>query len=154
MRITNDDFIRLIDAVEAQNGEYVDDTCHADEIIYDDPKTKGKIVAMTSGCEKPTVFEIPYDPTEEVAVPEPILEPDPDRSEWPGPDGEMRQTRRSKKVELEDGSKQVLWEVVVREGEDIDPSTMGRPKVTVCAQDDNVGMWPRFAGVLQDRGSR
>jgi len=159
MLLANSDFLRLIDAVEAQDGAHLDDTCHADEINYEFPNGTRKSV-LTNGCEKETVFEIPYDPTETVLVPEPLLEPDPDRSEWVDENGDSRQTRRSKTEEIfndhgeSTGSTRTLFEIVEREGERPDSGIIDRSTVRVCALDDNIGMWPRFKGTLQDPRSK
>lgn len=158
MRYTNDDFIRLIDEVERHGGELVDDTCHADELTYE---YEGRVHrVMTSGCEMPVVFVIPYDPAQPVMVTEPVLEPDPDRKgEWKDAKGNKRRTMRSKKMPDPDNPdrKIVVTQEVERPGE---VTMVGQPglgvllPVTVCAVEDNLGMWPRFRHVIKDRGSR
>jgi hypothetical protein len=141
MKITPEDFMRLIDQVEKQGGAHLNATCTSDGIAYKMPDGQEKLI-LTTGCKEPLLFKIPYDPSETVMVPEPLLEADPNRSEWTDANGDSRVTRRSKTETLPTGAKRVLTEVVERSGQ---PNEGFLNSVTVCASDDNVAMWPRFA---------
>lgn len=138
MRYTTTDFIRLLSEIEAQGGEHLDEPCEAKEYPY----TKGGEDKLyhAKGCAEDgsheTMFNVAYDPTATVLVPQPILEPDPAR------DG---RSKRSKK----DENGNAMVEFVEYPGDDIGPLA-DKHTVRVCAGHDNVGAWPRFAGVIED----
>jgi hypothetical protein len=146
MKIAHSDFLRLIDAVEEDGGKHLDESCTGTLVEF--KEKDGKVVRdLTMGCNQDTLFEVPYDPSEMAAVPEPIMEPDDNRSPYIGLDGEERQPRRSRK----DDNDNPLVEIVMRKGRD----SGGIPSsVKVCALDDNVGMWPRYAHTMQDPRSK
>ncbi len=147
MKIAHSDFLRLIDAVTDAGGKHLDEACTGEVLEYKDPKTKKVEKTTTNGCNQDTLFEVPYDPAATVAVPEPILEPDPDRSEWTDENGDGRVTRRARKNE----HGEPIWEIVMRRGRENDGYLSS---VKVCALDDNVGMWPRFKGTMLDERSK
>lgn len=153
MKYTNEDFIRLMSAVDADGGEHLDETCAMDEITYTLPEGR-HIVEHTHGCENETLFAIPYDPDSTVLVPEPILEDDPERDTYTAPDGTEQHVTRAKKIHNEaTGRDEVLFEIVER-GPDADNgglATLG--VVKACAVGDNVGMWPRFQHAMRDKGT-
>lgn len=154
MIYTNADFVRMISAVDAQGGELLDETCAKEEVIYEIPGRKKPVVDYTHGCENETLFRIPYEADATVMVPEPVLEEDPDRSGWTDLQGNDRRTTRSVKDEDEDGNEVVVFEMVERESPYEGGGVIEKGTVRVCALADNVGMWPRFAGVCQDKGSK
>lgn len=147
MKYTQEDFVRLISAVEEQGGDLLDETCTKDEIEYEmEGKTK---ISHTHGCEAEYLFEVPYDPNETVMVPEILTEDDPNRGTVTGPDGVERQVQRSKY----DKDKNPIFEIVEREGgPDSGGSTYAEP-VKACAVGDNVGAWPRFRHAIRDKGT-
>lgn len=150
MKYTNADFIRLMSAAESVGGEHLDETCAMDEIEYPMPDGKTRI-EHTHGCEQETLFTIPYDPTETVLVPEPLLEDDPDRTTYTAADGTERQVQRSRKEKGPDGRERVLYEIVERGSEVDGGGTSFALPVRVCAVADNVGMWPRFQHAMRDK---
>jgi hypothetical protein len=140
MKYTSSDFIRLLSEIEAQGGEHREDSCIGQEYPY--TKNGNDKTYYAPGCEDTgsteTMFYVAYDPYATVVVPEPILEPDPDR------DG---RSHRSKKDE--DGN--ALFTLVEREAEIPAGLSGAEPGlVAVCAGHDNLGAWPRFAHVIQD----
>lgn len=158
MKYTSTDFISLMGEVENQGGEHVDQTCTAEEILFKQPDGTTQRV-MSSGCGLDVLFDVPYDPSSTVLVPEPVLEVDEGRSGWDDPDnGDHHPTHKTKMVQdphSEDPSKKVaLVEYVEREGELLEGGTATLLPVRVCAQEDNVGMWPRFQHVIKDPRSR
>jgi hypothetical protein len=149
MKYTNEDFVRTISAVEDQGGELLDETCAKDEITYEiEGKTK---IEHTHGCENETLFEIPYDSGATVMVPTPELEPDPKRGTYLDLAGnECHVTRAVTTEDPETGEERVVFEMVEHEGD----ASAYPEAVKVCAVADNVGMWPRFAGTIRDKGSK
>lgn len=157
MKYAQEDFIRLMGEIEEQGGEHVDETCMWDEIEFEMPDGTTKRV-KSSGCEKDVLFDVPYDPTTTVLVPEPVLEVDDERSGWTDSSGNEHPTHKTKLIQdpahPDDPSRQVpLIEYVERESEVLGGADLVLP-VRVCAVEDNVGMWPRFAHTMQDPRSR
>jgi hypothetical protein len=148
MKYTNEDFVRLISAVEEQGGDLLDETCAKDEIAYEMPDGKTKVL-HTHGCEAEYLFEVPYDPTETVLVPEILTEDDPKRGTYVGPDGTERHVQRSKY----DEDKNPIFEIVEREGGPDAGGEVYATPVKVCAVADNVGAWPRFRHAIKDKES-
>lgn len=147
MNLAESDLDRLIAAIEAEGGNHLHGHCTPETIEY---KTADKVVeGSTTGCYCETRFKIPYHPSDSVAVPSPIMEPDPNRPERIDEDtGDPIVTRRARTDE--DG--RLLWQIVIAKG---DPEFEGiKSTVTVCAKDDDVGKWPRFKGVCVDPRSK
>lgn len=130
---TNRDFVRLMDAVETDGGVYSVEECHSHEI--DDLSKMGQKPAMSTGCEEAAIFEVAYDPSATVTVPEPILIPDdsPD-----APEGRKMQAR--------DDDGRLRNRLVERKGEIRTDFRRAR----VCANDDLMRLWPRFAAAMKD----
>lgn len=154
MKYTNEDFIRLIDAVEEQGGDHLDPVCMPEEVKYE----KGE-PSFTHGCAQPTLFDVRYDTGATVLVPEPVLEFDPKRSdEWEDPyTGEKRKTTRARKAkDKETDLETVIFHIVEREAEPSQKqASMEYPcYVKVCGIADNVGMWPRFRHAIEDERSK
>jgi hypothetical protein len=133
---THRDFVSLISEVERQGGVYPVIECHAheiDELVC----AAAKKPPMSTGCEEPAIFEVPYDQTAEVDVREPILVPDDAHG---APKGRSKQ-RRDEEGKLE-------FKIVTREGA---PDGDTFATVTVCANDDLMRLWPRFQDKMRDR---
>lgn len=126
------DEVRLIEAVEAQGGKYLPETCAADEIEYVMPDGSVR-TPLSTGCEEDSLFLVAYDANETVNVREPILIEDPSPD---APKGRKKQKR--------DG-KTLLFTAVERSGE----GEIGeKSTVRVCANDDLMREWPRFRGEM------
>lgn len=132
---THTDAARLIDEVERQGGQFLAETCMSHEIDGLVCKAAPK-PPLSTGCEEEALFLVPYDPSATVRVPTPVLEPDdhPD-----APDGRQRRACDEEGVEL--------WTMEPDEG----TPTNVLSAVKVCANDDLMRAWPRFAGVIRDR---
>jgi hypothetical protein len=154
MNYASKDFIALMGEIDKQGGEHVDETCMWHEVDFKMPDGTTRHV-KSSGCEKDMLFDVPYDPSATVLVPEPVLEEDPDRSGYTDRTGTQRPTTRTKTYEDDEGRKFPVVEFVEREGEveEMAGTALALP-VRVCAIEDNVGMWPRFRHVITDPRSR
>jgi hypothetical protein len=147
MKYSNEDFIRLMTEIEDQGGEHLDEICGGQEYTFQ-VKKGDKIEERTAfqpGCESEALFNVKYDAYESVVVPEPILEPDPTRNGQ-----SKRQKTRPDPNDPTGKSREGLTRTTLRHG----PSLQGRDRfhtVRVCANDDNVGAWPRFAHVIKDK---
>jgi hypothetical protein len=130
---SNRDFVRLLTAVENDGGTYSGDECQYHEI--DELTKMGHKPALSTGCEEAALFDVAYDPSSTVDVPEPILIEDDDEN---APQGRKKQ-RRNADAELE-------WTVVTREGDDTDSFRTAR----VCANDDLMRLWPRYRNAMRD----
>lgn len=155
MKYAHEDFIRLMGEVEEQGGEHVDETCMWDEITFKMPDGT-ETSAKSSGCEKDVLFDVPYDPSATVLVPEPVLEVDESRSGWDDDQGDHHPTHKTKLVEdPNDPDRRIpLIEYVEREGELAEGGVFTLLPVRVCALEDNIGMWPRFQHVIKDPRSK
>lgn len=122
-----DEFIRLTDAVEAQGGASLPDACVGEEYHLKVPAVTGPEWRdyRTTHCSEFTRFVIPYDTGVAVEVPQ---------GKWSGVPGKRKlKSLANKKVEA-------------APQKEIDAQILrGARFVTVCASDDLVALWPRFA---------
>lgn len=145
MRYTDADFIRLMTEIEGQGGMHLNELCGGEEHTFIMPDGKER-THFARGCENESMFHVDYDPYSTVMVPEPVLEPNPERG---------NQSHRAK-MERDPSDptgkrKRPIVQIVERSGH---YPAGGPSPVRVCANDDNVGMWPRFKHVIKDAKSR
>jgi hypothetical protein len=153
MNYTNADFIRLMTEIENQGGEHLDDLCDDQKYSYE--TKEGPKTVFTPGCGNETMFHVAYDPFSTVMVPEPAMEPDPER--------EGRSHRAKTELDPTDttfereGRKQRRRPIIVlveREAEVPAGGVGVLGAARVCAGHDNVGSWPRFRHVIKDGPQR
>jgi hypothetical protein len=150
MNYSNADFIRLMTEIEDQGGEHLDETCGGQEYEY--TMQDGTVKThFTAGCENETMFHVAYDPYATVMVPEPVLEPDPER------EGRSHRAKLepdpSDKTFAAEGRKQRMRPIVVliERRAEVPAGVEEQPSVVrTCAGHDSVGLWPRFAHVVKD----
>jgi hypothetical protein len=126
------DFVALLEAVEAQGGDYAAETCkprHIKEL-----NLKQAPPAFDTGCGEDALFHVPYDPYANVIVNEPKLIPDP--------------SNKDRKVQARDDDDNLLYTPVSRMVNH--PARGELRSVRVCANDDLMRHWPRFQEVMED----
>lgn len=128
-----DRFIRLTDEVERQGGASLPDICCGDEYHLKQPDVEGGMIwtdIRTTWCNEFTRFVIPYDCGAAVEVPQ---------AEWSGEPGD-RKMKRLDPVEVSAPPQTEIAKQIQRGGR----------FATVCAQDDLVHLWPRFANATKE----
>lgn len=128
MQYHPDDFLALADAVEGEGGFVQPDPCVGELVRL---KIGGAWKRFqTAHCDMQARLAIPYDPTEPVNLE--VYEVVKDK------DGLL--------VEMADGEYKRRKAKVLHEGE----PDKGAAFAAVCAVDDAVGLWPRYAGIVSD----
>lgn len=125
MNYNPDDFLRLMEEAERQGGAHLPDRCEPGSYDLDMPNGSGRRTTKTvktSGCGQETQFVLPYDPAQKVEIPG-----------YGGP-------------ENADGEPKTAT-VSANDAKAMNQRLAGL--LTVCAVDDNVGLWPRFANVVE-----
>lgn len=122
-----DEFIRLTDEVERQGGASLPDPCIGEEYHLKITSIEGSKWRdfTTKGCGEYTRFVIPYDCGSAVDVPQ---------AEWSGEPGKRRMKRLDPSSVPAPPQTEVAKQIA-----------RGGRFVTVCASDDLVALWPRFA---------
>ena len=133
MKHYNDqDFVRLLEANEAQGGEYLAETCIPRHIKELDLKKATPV--YSTGCAEDAVFAVAYDPSATVTVHEPVLIPDPQNKDRKIQERDEDGTLHSHPVE-----------------HSVDGGNHGALHVLrVCANDDLMRHWPRFRKYILD----
>lgn len=133
---TDQDFVRLIEAVEADGGKYLAETCVSEE--YDFVMQDARVTRMIGNdCEEDALFLVAYDPSATVEVPTPILVPD-TRSGAP----------KGRKMRKKNDAGQEEWTLETAVGDSTQEATL--ELVKVCANDDLMRLWPRFQRQMKD----
>lgn len=128
MEFSQDEWLRLIEAIEADGGFQAEDdlgmpkVCTTRTYQFTGPKKLPMKLRVLEGCDNESMFEILYDPGAPVHL----------------------------ELEARDRKGNLTGEKVV-----IDHSGEAGLKgavdtVTVCAVDDGVGWWPRYAHVMDE----
>lgn len=121
MNYSPDEFLQLMEAVEAQGGAHSSEPCKPRNYKLRMPKPGNATVRVwknftTTGCGAEARFVVPYDPTQPVSI------------------KHKGQTSTDEPTESE------LAAMVDR----------GAGMAAVCAVDDSLGLWPRFANTSQE----
>jgi hypothetical protein len=130
-----DDFLALSLAVEEEGGDLLADPCLGNIVKLKQPDAAGTMVWRrfhTTHCNQSALMNVTYDPTERILI---VDDEESDVLVVDHP-GELPQYEEP--------------EAPTYKGS-IAPKVAKRHVATVCAVDDAVGLWPRYAGVVSKR---
>lgn len=116
-----------MEEVERQGGAHSDERCVPQKFVLDQPKPGAekmvKTDIYTAGCNAEAKFIVPYDPAQHVTVPG-----------YNGPD--------------DPNADYMTVAPSVGDAKAMKDRKSGF--AVVCAVDDNMGLWPRFAHVIEE----
>lgn len=133
----------MLGAIEDEGGTLLPDACKPTKYRLKVPdESTGKYVwkdFFTTGCGKETRFVVIYDVQQPVIIPYADAMPTLDEL----PDGNKRRKFLTHKVRYD--SAEPVTDVQVEER-----IKRGAGFATVCAVDDSIGRWPRFAKLMKE----